>query len=115
MMFGCLVAVRQVQVAHRFTPTNALADPQSYTGVSTLKPIAIGNDLLFAEGKGHAIRMLTYNDGYRAYTPAISSILSSHLFGPGRDIVRWAIKKALTRLSGVSGRWSAACVHLDQS
>lgn len=76
------------------TPTNALADPQSYTGVSKLRPIAIGNDLLFTEGKGHAVRMLTYNEVYRAYNSEDKSILSSHLFGPGKDIIRWAYQES---------------------
>lgn len=76
------------------TPTNALADPQSYTGVSSLRPIAIGNDLLFAEGKGHAIRTLTYNEVNRAYNSEDRSILSSHLFGPGRDIIRWGYQES---------------------
>lgn len=76
------------------TPTNALAEPQSYTGVSELRPIAIGNDLLFAEGKGHAIRMLTYNEVYRAYNSEDKSILSSHLFGPNKNIVRWGYQES---------------------
>lgn len=76
------------------TPTNAVADAQSYTGVSTLHPLAIGNDLLFTEGKGHAVRMLTYNEVYRAYNSEDRSILSAHLFGPGKDIVRWAYQES---------------------
>lgn len=76
------------------TPTNALAEPQSYTGVSALHPIAIGNDLLFAEGKGHAIRTLSYTEGSRAYSSEDRSILSSHLFGPGRDIIRWGYQES---------------------
>lgn len=76
------------------TPTNALAEPQSYTGVSSLRPIAIGNDLLFAEGKGHAIRMLSYNEVYKSYTSDDRSILSSHLFGLGKDIIRWAYQES---------------------
>lgn len=76
------------------TPTNALAEPQSYTGVSALRPVAIGNDLLFVEGKGHAIRMLSYNEIYKSYNSDDRSILSSHLFGPGRDIIRWAYQES---------------------
>lgn len=76
------------------TPTNALAEPQSYTGVSALQPIAIGTDLLFAEGKGHAVRMLTYNDIYKSYGSEDKSILSSHLFGVGKDIIRWAFQES---------------------
>ncbi len=76
------------------TPTSALAEPQSYTGVSPLEPISINNDLLFAEGKGYAIRMLTYNDVYKTYSSDDKSILSSHLFGKGKNIIRWAYQES---------------------
>jgi hypothetical protein len=76
------------------TPTNALADPQSYTGVSAVKPIVIENDLLFTEGKGHTVRMLTYNDIYKSYNSEDKSILASHLFGVGKDIVHWAYQES---------------------
>ena len=80
------------------TPTSALAEPQSYTGVSPLKPISINNDLLFAEGKGYAIRMLTYNDVYKTYSSDDKSILSSHLFGPGKRIIRWGYQESPYKL-----------------
>lgn len=76
------------------TPTNALADPQSYTGVSALKPITIANDFLFVEGKGHSARMLTYNEISRVYGSEDRSIMSNHLFGPGKDIIRWAYQES---------------------
>lgn len=76
------------------TPTNALAEPQSYTGVSSLKPIVLANDLLFMEGKGHAVRMLTYNEVYRSYQSEDKSLLSSHLFGLGKDIIAWGYQES---------------------
>jgi len=76
------------------TPTNALADPQSYTGVGSLRPIQIGGDLLFTEGKGHAVKMLSYNEVYKSYSSEDRSILSSHLFGSGKDIVRWGYQES---------------------
>jgi hypothetical protein len=76
------------------TPTNPLAEPQSYTGVSSLRPITVGEDLLFAEGKGHAVKMLAYSEIYRSYTSEDRSILSSHLFGPGKDIIRWGYQES---------------------
>lgn len=76
------------------TPTNALAEPQSYTGVSALRPIVINSDLLFVEGKGHAVRVLTYNDIYKAYSSEDKSILASHLFGQGKDIIRWGFQES---------------------
>lgn len=71
------------------TPTNVLADPQTYTGVSTLLPLRIGADILYTEGKGYAVRMLSYNEMSRVYSGVDRSILSNHLFGPGREITRW--------------------------
>lgn len=76
------------------TPTNALAEPQSFKGVSPLRPIKIDNDLLFAEGKGHAIRMLTYSEVYKSYSSEDRSILASHLFGLGRDIIAWGYQES---------------------
>lgn len=76
------------------TPSNALAEPQSYTGVGVVKPIAIGTDYLFTEGKGHAARMLTYNEISRVYGSDDKSILSNHLFGTGKDIIRWAYQES---------------------
>jgi hypothetical protein len=76
------------------TPTNALAEPQNYSGVSALRPLNVGNDLLYQEGKGHAVNMLTYNDVYRTYGSEDKSILSSHLFGIGKDIVAWGYQES---------------------
>lgn len=71
------------------TPTQALADPQTYTGVSDLDPLRIGEDILYAEGKGYSIRMLGYNEISRVYSGDDKSILSSHLFGKDRSLVEW--------------------------
>lgn len=72
------------------TPTNALADPQSYTGVSEVVPLKIGPDLLYVEGKGYSVRLLSYNDFSKIYSGEDKSILSNHLFGPDRKMVKWA-------------------------
>lgn len=72
------------------TPTNALADPQSYTGVSPVYPTKVGSDILYIEGKGYAVRLLTYNEFSRLYSGEDKSILSNHLFGPDKQITRWA-------------------------
>lgn len=72
------------------TPTNALADPQSYTGVSDVVPLKIGPDLLYVEGKGYSVRLLSYNDFSKIYSGEDKSVLSNHLFGPGFKITKWA-------------------------
>lgn len=71
------------------SPTNALADPQTYTGVSELKPIKVDNNLLYVEGKGHGVRLLAYNEYSKVYSSDDKSILSRHLFGPTKEIVDW--------------------------
>lgn len=72
------------------TPSNALADPQTYTGVSAVPPIRIGSDILYIEGKGYSVRLLSYNEFSRVYSGEDRSILSSHLIGRGKQIVEWA-------------------------
>lgn len=76
------------------TPTNALADPQTYTGVSDLVPLRVGSGLLYTEGKGYAVRMLEYNEIARVYAGTDRSILANHLFGPGKEILRWGYQES---------------------
>lgn len=76
------------------TPTNALADPQTYTGVSDLSPIRVGSGLLYVEGKGYAVRMLEYNEYSRVYSGTDRSILANHLFGPGKELIRWGYQES---------------------
>lgn len=72
------------------TPLNALADPQTYTGVSTVTPLKIDNDLLYIESRGYSVRLLSYNEYAKVYSSDDKSILSRHLFGRGKKIVDWA-------------------------
>jgi len=76
------------------TPSNVLADPQTYNGVSALNPIPIGSDILFSEGRGYAVRMLAYNEISKVYSGQDQSILSNHLFGPGKTVVSWAYQES---------------------
>jgi hypothetical protein len=76
------------------TPTNALADPQTYSGVSDLAPLRVGSGFLYTEGKGYAVRMLEYNEIARVYGGADRSILANHLFGAGKEIIRWGYQES---------------------
>ncbi len=71
------------------TPTNALAEPQSYTGVSVLSPLRIETDILYVESKGYTVRLMSYNDLSKLYAGTDISILSAHFFGAGKEIVSW--------------------------
>lgn len=72
------------------TPTNAIADPQTYNGVSELVPLKVGPDILYAEGKGFTVRLLSYNDYAKVYSGEDKSIVSNHLFSAGKRITSWA-------------------------
>lgn len=71
------------------TPTNALADPQSYTGAALIEPLLINNNLLYIEGKGTTVRLLEYQDNSRAYTGRDMSVLSTHFFTTTTQVTRW--------------------------
>lgn len=76
------------------TPTSALAEPQTYTGVSNLDPIRVGSSILYTEGKGYAVRELLYNEFSRVYSGQDRSILANHLFGPGKTITAWGFQES---------------------
>lgn len=76
------------------TPTNALADPQTYTGVSDLRPITVDSEILYTEGKGYAVRLLSYNELSKNYGGEDKSILSNHLFGLDRRITAWGYQES---------------------
>lgn len=71
------------------TPTNALADPQSYTGCSVLPPLPIDTDIIYQEGKGATVRLLSYNDYTKVFAGQDLSILSNHLTTPLKPIKAW--------------------------
>ena len=76
------------------TATSALAESQTYTGVSNLRPIRVGSAILYTEGKGYAVRELLYNEFSRVYSGQDRSILANHLFGPGRTIRAWGFQES---------------------
>lgn len=72
------------------TPTKALADPQTFTGISDLPPLTIDTDLIYTESKGYTVRLLSYNDYSRTYGGQDISLLSNHLFSAKNYMTEWA-------------------------
>lgn len=68
---------------------NALADPQSFNGVSEVEPLQIGPDILYIEGKGASVKLLSYNDFSKVYGGVSMSILANHLFSADKQITAW--------------------------
>lgn len=76
------------------TPTNAMADPQTYSGVSDVVPLKVGPDILYIEGKGFTVRLLSYNEYAKVYSGEDKSIISNHLFSAGKRITSWAFAES---------------------
>jgi len=71
------------------TPKNPLADPQSYTGASLLPPLTIDTEVLYAEGRGLALRLLEYDNSRKVFGGVNVTILSSHLIKNNTQLVSW--------------------------
>ena len=71
------------------TATAAMADFQTYLGTASIEPLKIGQDLLYVEGRGYTVRLLSYNDFSKVYAGEDKSLLSNHLFRPDYPITRW--------------------------
>lgn len=71
------------------TPSNQVATPQAYNGVSPIiRPITINYDVLYVQEKGSKVRDLSYNFFVNIYTGTDMTVLSNHLFD-NHTIVRW--------------------------
>lgn len=72
------------------TPLNALAEPQTSTGVAPVIPLAMDTDILYLEDKGRTARLLSYDELQKAFAGKDVSILANHLFSQSNQIKRWA-------------------------
>jgi len=80
------------------TAQNTVASPQDYAGASQLVPLKIGSEVLYAEGKGYAVRSLSYSEASRGFSADDRSILSNHLINAGREIVSWAYQEQPSKI-----------------
>lgn len=69
--------------------TDAIADPESYVGCSLVPPLVIDTDIVYIEGKGQTVRLLTYSDYQKLYMAQDLSILSSHLMTSATYVESW--------------------------
>ena len=69
------------------TPLNATATPQAYNGSTSLQPLVVNYDILYAQP--NAVRDLNYNIYANIYTGTDISVLSNHLL-LGYTILEWA-------------------------
>jgi hypothetical protein len=70
------------------TPSSAVVVPQSYFGASRVRPVVVGQDILYVQDPGTAVQDLAYNLFTNIYAGTDITVLSSHLFYP-YQIVQW--------------------------
>ncbi len=71
------------------TPAAAVANAQSFNGVSDVPPIIANFDVLYVQSKGSIVRDSAYNIYANVYTGTDISIIPSHLFY-GFTVQEWA-------------------------
>lgn len=74
------------------TPTSVSLQVQSRWGVAKVKPIVVGNSVLFILGSGREIRNLVYSLNIDGYDGNDLSILAAHLF-VDYGITEWAFQQ----------------------
>jgi len=72
------------------TPSTVKATSQAFTGAQVhLPPLRVGDQILYAQSRGSAVRTLEYDVYSNSFTGKDVSVLSSHLLR-NRRIVQWA-------------------------
>lgn len=74
------------------TATNNYLENQIRSRISNAEPALVDNDLIFSLDDGGGVRALAYTIYTESFAPQNVSVLSAHLFGPGRSPRRlvWA-------------------------
>lgn len=77
------------------TPSSFSARPQSYLGCSTVRPVMVNNNVIYAAARGGHVREFAYQDAAGGYVSGDLCLRSSHLFD-FKTIVDMALMKAPT-------------------
>lgn len=72
------------------TATDVQADPQAFKGASPVPPVKINTEILYCEGTGGKVMLLSYNDVAKLYAGVDLSLLASHLISDVKQITHWA-------------------------
>lgn len=99
------------------TPTNVLADPHTFIGCASVRPIRIDTDIIYVEHKGFTVRELAYNDFSKLYSGTDISILSNQFFTQEQEIQSWCYAAAPHKLIWAAkndGKFLSLTVVKDQ-
>lgn len=79
------------------TPSNIKAPPQAFSGSQALAPLRIGDQIVYAQARGSAVRDLAFNFYSNSFTGSDISILARHLL-EGRKILQWCYAEEPNKL-----------------
>jgi hypothetical protein len=79
------------------TPSNIKAPPQAFSGSQALRPLRIGDHIVYAQARGSAVRDLAFSFYSNNFTGSDISILARHLL-EGRKIVQWCYAEEPSKL-----------------
>lgn len=79
------------------TPSNIKAPPQAFSGSQPLAPLRIGDQILYTQARGSAVRDLAFSFYSNNFTGSDVSILSRHLL-EGRKIIQWCYSEEPNKL-----------------
>lgn len=65
------------------TPTNVKADPETAYGTSLVRPVRVGNEVIFVDAGGKTLRAMGYRVENDSYNSPDISVLSEHVTGDG--------------------------------
>lgn len=71
------------------TPDNVTVDAQGYRGASHVRPLVVGNSIVYVQSRGSIIRDLGYQFEVDGYVGNDLTLFSNHLFR-GKTVVDWA-------------------------
>lgn len=74
------------------TPSSIFAKPQGQRGASTVRPLVVGETVLYLEPNGAVVRDLNYTLTSDKYTGTNLSVMAAHLF-EGHAIVDWCYQQ----------------------
>lgn len=75
------------------SPSSILLEPQGYRGAADVRPLVIGNTILYVQSMGAIVRDLAYQLESDGYTGDDLTVMSNHLFA-GKSIKEWAYSQA---------------------
>jgi hypothetical protein len=75
------------------TPSNIVIRPQTFRGIDSVKPVIIGNVILYVQARSNVIRDFSYNFQNDNFIGNDLTIMARHLF-EGRTIKSWAYSQS---------------------